>query len=184
MVRSLSLHNQMRVDRIDEVRLAAADEAQITTLLTRAFGEEFGGNSFHQQRHHIRLVVRGPQIIGHVALTYRAIRVNEAMVNVMGLAEVATDPDHRGCGIASVLLQAAIAEAKRSPAAFLLLFGDAPLYASAGFRPVRNKLRHVAMYQARTLRTQTTRSDSLMVLPLGDQHWSDGADLDMLGHLF
>ena len=174
----------MQIDRIDEVRLTAADEAEITALLTRAFGEEFGGNSFHQQRHHIRLVARQPRIIGHIALTYRAIRVAGEMVDIMGLAEVATDPDHRGKGIAGTLLQAAIAEAKLSPAPFLLLFGDAPLYAAAGFRPIRHKLRYTIMYRAKTLRTQTAQSDSLMVLPLRDQPWVDGADLDMLGHLF
>jgi predicted N-acetyltransferase YhbS len=174
----------MLIERIDEVRLAAADDAAIAALLTRAFGEAFGGNSFHQQRHHIRFVARDPDIIGHCALTYRAIRVAGEMVNIMGLAEVATDPGHRGRGIASALVQAAIAEAKLSPAPFLLLFGDAKLYAAAGFRPVRHKLRSVAMYWARTLRTQSRQSDSLMVLPLTDAQWPDVADIDMLGHLF
>ena len=102
----------MQIDRIDELRLHSADEAQITTLLTRAFGEEFGGNSFHQQRHHVRLVVRQPHIIGHMALTYRAIRADGHMLDIIGLAEVATDPDHRGRGIAGALLQAAISEAR------------------------------------------------------------------------
>ena len=102
----------MQIDRIDELRLHSADEAQITTLLTRAFGEEFGGNSFHQQRHHVRLVVRQPHIIGHMALTYRAIRADGQMLDIIGLAEVATDPDHRGRGIAGALLQAAISEAR------------------------------------------------------------------------
>lgn len=174
----------MQIDRIDELRLHHADEAQITSLLDRAFGEEFGGNSFHQQRHHVRLVVRQPHIIGHMALTYRAIRVDGQMTDIIGLAEVATDPDHRGKGIAGALLQAAIAEARLSPARFMLLFGVAPLYAAAGFRPVQHKLRSVAMYWSRTLRTQTKQSEGLMMLPLTDQVWPDGADIDMLGHLF
>ena len=174
----------MQIERIEEVRLTAVDEAQIAKLLDRAFGEEFGGNSFHQQRHHVRLVVRAPHIIGHMALTYRAIRVDGQMTDIIGLAEVATDPDHRGRGIAGALLQAAIAEARLSPAPFMLLFGDAPLYAAAGFRPVQHKLRSVAMYWSRTLRTQTRQSDGLMMLPLADQVWPDGVDIDMLGHLF
>lgn len=178
----------MQIDRIDELRLGPGDDAAIAALLNRAFGEEFGGNSFHQQRHHVRLVVRNPAdpgiIIGHIALTYRAIRIAGAMTNIIGLAEVATDPDHRGKGIASALLQAAIAEARLSPAPFMLLFGDAALYAAAGFRPVQHKLRSTVMYWARTLRTQTRPSDGLMMLPLADAVWPDGADIDMLGHLF
>lgn len=174
----------MQIERIEEVRLTAVDEAQIAKLLERAFPTEFVGRSYYRQRHHVRLVVRQPLVVGHMALTYRAIRVADNLIDIIGLAEVATDPDFRRQGIAGALLQAAIAEAKQSPAPFMLLFGDAPLYAAAGFRPVQHKLRSVAMYWSRTLRTQTKQSDGLMMLPLADQVWPDGVDIDMLGHLF
>ena len=42
-----------------------------------------------------------------------------------GSEVVATDPDHRGRGIAGLLLQRAIAESIASPAEYLLLFGEA-----------------------------------------------------------
>lgn len=181
---SPSESHAMQIDRIDETRLGQSDDAEIAALLTRAFGPGFGGLSFYQQRHYVRLVVRQPDIIGHIALTYRAIRVGDDLINIMGLAEVATDPDHRGKGIASALLSAAIVEAKQSPAQFLLLFGDAPLYSAAGFRPTSHRMRYTVMYGARTRRTNTLQSNGLMVLPLRDQPWADGADIDMAGHLF
>lgn len=174
----------MQIDRIEETRLNAAHEGQIATLLTRAFGPDFGGRSYYQQRHHVRLVTGRPQIVGHIALTFRDIRVADSLTPVYGLAEVATDPDHRGKGIASALLQAAIAEARASPAQFLLLFGDAPLYAAAGFRPATHRLHYTVLNGARTRATNRAQSNGLMALPLRDQPWPDGADLDMLGHLF
>lgn len=174
----------MQIDRIEELRLTTPDEAQIAKLMERSFPTDFTGRSYFRQRHHLRLVVRAPQIIGHMALIFRDIRIDDTLTPVIGLAEVATDPDHRGKGIAAALLQAAIAEARASLAAHILLFGDAKLYAAAGFRPVYNKMRYTVIHRARTVRTQTAQSDGLMVLPLGDQAWDDQADLDMLGHLF
>lgn len=174
----------MQIDQIAELDLTTDNEAQIADLLTRAFGPEFDGRSYHHQRHHLRLVIRTPQIIGHMALIFRDIRIGDTLSPVIGLAEVATDPDHRGKGIAGALLQSAIATARSSLATHMILFGGAKLYAAAGFRPVHNRMRYLVIHNARTLRTQTAKADSLMVLPLRDQPWDDSAVIDMLGHLF
>jgi len=175
----------MQIERIDETRLTPADDARIHTLLVRAFQEDFGERSFHQQRHHIRLIVRdGDAIIGHMALCYRAIRLGDALVSIMGLADVATDPDHQGKGIASALMTAAIAEAEASEAAFFALFGNRPLYAGRGFRKVPNPVTHTALYGARTADVQLDTSGNLMVLPLTDAKWDDTAPVDLLGFSF
>ena len=174
----------MRIDRIDEVRLTVADDSQIALLLARAFPTDFDGRSYFHQRHHVRLLARAPHIVGHMALVFRDIRIADRLTPILGLAEVATDPDHRGKGIAGELLGGAIAEARASIATHMLLFGDAKLYAAAGFRPVQNRMRYLAIHNARMLRVQAAKAQSLMVLPLTDMEWDDGADLDMLGHLF
>lgn len=175
----------MQVDRIPEWALTAQDEAQVVALLARAFDTDFGGRSFFQQRHHLRLLVRdGGQVIGHVALLWRAVRLDGDLVTIAGLAEVATDPDHRGKGIAGHLLQHAIAEARASNAAFLTLFGTAALYEAAGFRPAANPMRWIDMTGARLgeICQKTTRY--LKVLPLGERAWDDAAEFDLLGNLF
>ncbi|MBL4813339.1 MAG: GNAT family N-acetyltransferase [Rhodobacteraceae bacterium] len=112
------------IEHIEEMRLTHADEQSINALINSAFGPHYGPRSFHGQRHHMRLIIRDPHIIGHMALCYRAIRLDGRLINVIGLAEVATDPGRRGEGIAARLLQAAIAESKASQAAFILLFGS------------------------------------------------------------
>lgn len=174
----------MKIDRIDETRLTPEDEAEIATVLLRAFKEDFGGRSFHQQRHHVRLVARSPHIIGHMALCYRDIRVGEALVPIIGLAEVATDPDFQGKGIGSALMKAALQEARDSCAAFFLLFGVRPMYAGNGFVAVDNRITSTQLYHARTGEVVTETGTDLMVLPLGPQDWDAEAPVDLLGFKF
>ncbi|SLN63334.1 GNAT family N-acetyltransferase [Roseisalinus antarcticus] len=174
----------MQIDRIEETRLSGGDEAAIISLLGRSFGTDFGGRSFYMQRHHVRLVLRDPQIVGHMALSLRAIRLGDALVDIVGLAEVATDPDRRGEGIATRLMDAAIAEARATGADFFVLFGDQPLYAASGFVARSNTLRFVELDGARTGQVQEAKRGGLMVLPLGVVAWDSDAPVDLLGHLF
>lgn len=175
----------MQIDRIPEWRLTPQDEAQIVALLARAFTTDFGGRSFFQQRHHLRLIARdGDALVGHVAVLFRAVRLGDDLVTIAGLAEVAADPDRRGEGIASRLLAEAIDEARRSNAVFLMLFGTAGLYAGTGFRPVRNPLVWAEMTGARTGKVCRYRVESLMILPLRFRDWDETVEVDLLGNLF
>ena len=174
----------MQIDRTEETRLGPEDEAAIASLLADSFGTDFGGRSFFMQRHHVRLVARDPGIVGHMALCLRAIRLGDSLVDIIGLAEVATAPDRRGEGIASRLMSTAIAEARQTCAEFFVLFGDQPLYAASGFIPQRNVLRYVDMEGGRTGAVHMGRKGGLMVLPLGTKRWDPEAELDMLGAVF
>lgn len=174
----------MLIETIPEWRLTAADDAEIADLLARCFDTDFGGRSYFYQRHHLRLIHRRGAIVGHMALTLRAVQLGERLVTVAGLAEVATDLALRGQGIAAALLQAAIREADASPAEYLLLFGEAKLYAAAGFRSVSNKMAHVASKGHRVTRLVTDGNDALMVLPLRGLPWPVTAALDLRGPVF
>ncbi len=164
------------VDYITEMQMTAADEAAIAGLLARCFTTDFGGRSFFSHHHHLRLVIReGGAIISHMALVLRSIDLNGQRVSAAGLAEVATDPDHRGQGHAATLLRAAIEAAKSSPAVFLLLFGQAALYGAAGFRAVPNLVTQLDLQPGATA--------GLMVLALQDMSWPAGV-LDLRGPVF
>lgn len=174
----------MQIEIIPETLLTVAQDAEIAALLARCFTTDFGGRSYFQQRHQLRLVARNPGIISHMALTLRAIRIGGALTDIAGLAEVATDTAHRGQGIAATLLQSAIVEAKASPAVFLMLFGTARLYAAAGFQSAHNPMTWIDLTGARMGNVRSERAESLMVLPLRDNAWDATAPLDLLGHLF
>lgn len=173
------------IESIAEWVLTPPDETQIAKLITLCFGDDFDNRSYYRQRPHLRLIYRQDgQIIGHIALLLRAVRLGAQMTDTIGLAEVCTHPDHRGTGIASHLLQAAISHARASQAAYLTLFGTAPFYAGHGFSRQSNLLTFVAMANVRTTRIITEVAETLMVLPLRDQIWPASAPLDMLGPLF
>lgn len=175
----------MQIDRIPEWALTTADEGQIAQLLSRAFTTDFGGRCYFQQRHHLRIIMRAEgRIVGHMGLLFRAVRLNGMLTDVAGLADVATDPDHRGQGIAQALLQAAIAEVRASQAAFFLLFGNENIYSGNGFHRQTNSLTYLEMRGAVTGALKTEPAEELMVLPLRDQIWPAAAPLDLLGTLF
>jgi len=105
-------------------------------------------------------------------------------VHAVGLAEVATDPAHRGKGIATAMMNAAIDAAKATLADFFILFGDQPLYAAVGFVAQPNETISVSMHSVRTGVLEHRKGDGLMVMPLGDIPWDDQAVIDLVGFAF
>ena len=175
----------MKVERIKEMRISEVDEKVIGVLLNSAFGIGFDGRSYFQQRHHVRFVVRnGAAIIGRMALSIRAIRMREKLVQVAGLAEIATHPEHRGQGIASNLVTSVIAEARASLAHFLVLFGDQPLYSAVVFIRVPNRTLSTSFVDVRTGEKERRHGDKFMVMPQRDSPWGAQADIDLVGHAF
>ena len=174
----------IRIEVVPEIALSSGHDAQIAALLERCFDTDFGGRSYFQQRHHLRILAWEGGLVSHVALLLRAVRLGPDLVDIAGLAEVATHPDHRGKGIAAALVQRAIGEARVSLARHLLLFGTANIYAAAGFSPQLNPLIWTDMTGARTGGVMQTPEDALMVLSLHGNCWPEKASLDLLGTRF
>lgn len=176
----------MTLDLIPEHLLTNDDNQAIARLLARCFTTDFGGRSFFQTRQSWRHVVRQDgQIVAHLAVQLRAVRLGNDLLTVAGIADVATHPDHRGQGHAARLLQAAIAAARQSPAQHVLLFGTAKLYAAAGFHPTANPLTYLDLTGARTRALHRDEANPhLQVLALGHDGWDESLPLDLLGGLF
>lgn len=176
----------MTVETIPEHLLTNTDEAAIAALLARCFTTDFGGRSFFQTRHTWRHVRRHDgQVIAHLAVQLRAVRLGEDLTTIAGIADVATDPDHRGQGHAATLLQTAISTAQQSPARHVLLFGTAQLYPAAGFRPIQNPMTYIDLMNARSGALHRDRPEEhLQVLDLSGMPWDESKPLDLLGGLF
>ena len=173
------------IERIPEWLLGKADDREIAELLSRSFSTDFGGRSYFRTRQHLRFVHRsGGRIVAHMALQFRAMRLGGVLITVAGLADVATDEAHRGQGIAGQMLHAVIANAKASPADFLLLFGTARLYHAAGCHTFHNPMIWVELRDAVTGGVYREIAEELMVLSLRGAAWDDHAELDLLGSLF
>ena len=177
----------MQIETHHEIALTQTVDAEIAALLVAAFGQGdgFEGRSFYKQRHHLRVLARdNGQLIGHIALSFRVIRMGDTLVPIIGLAEVATAPDQGGKGVASTLLQETIKIASGTMAAFILLFGDHPIYERRGFVKVKNTLRFTKIEDSRSQEILTMPTNALHVMAIGSQTWDDAADIDFLGHLF
>lgn len=175
----------MIIERIPEWSLGESDDREIAVLLSRCFTSDFGGRSYFRTRQHLRFVHRnGGRIVAHMALQIRAMRLGGKLITVACLADVATDPAHRGQGFARHMLDAVIADAKASLADFLLLFGTAGLYHAVGCTTVPNRMIWVEMLGAVTDTIHRAAAEELMVLSLCGDNWDEGAELDLLGSLF
>jgi predicted N-acetyltransferase YhbS len=172
------------IERLHEPLLTARDEARIAALLRACFPTDYGGRSFFMQRPHMRLVWREDQILSHVALFYRAVRLGDDLIDVMGLGDVATAPQARGRGLATALLSDAIDIARASGAHYMMLFGARGLYERAGFLPAANPYTQVGMTGARTGVVTRAHSPFFRVLPLGQAAWPATAEVDFMGPLF
>ncbi|MFY0620327.1 MAG: GNAT family N-acetyltransferase [Pelagimonas sp.] len=173
------------IETIPEMALIFEDEAQIVGLLEVCFPTDFGGRSFYMQRPHHRVIWREDErILGHMALFNRVIRLDDELVSIVGLGDVAAHPDARGRGIGAQLLERSIALSKASNADYFLLFGTRSLYSALGFRTVKNHYRYVDMTGSYTGHVGEQESNCLMVLELGETPWPESAKLDLLGHLF
>ena len=176
----------MQIERIAEMDLTRPHDAAIGALLDLAFGRiDYNGRSYFQNRHHQRIIARDKGVItGHIALGLRAIRMGDQLLQAVGVAEVATHPDHRGKGIASALMEEALAAARASVADVCILFGDEKLYAGVGFAAKPNRTLTVSMHNVRTGMQEDRQGDKLMVLPLRDITWDDAALIDLVGFAF
>lgn len=177
----------MRIDATAEIDLTQATDARIGTLLDRAFGADAGYRvrSYHKQRHHLRLMAYdGGTLLGHLALLFRVIAMGERAVPIIGIAEVATDPAHQGKGIATALLQAAIARSRATTAEFILLFGDRPIYAGMGFLPKTCTIRYLGMDDGACTQIRTRVEPATRVMALRETIWDDDALIDLAGPIF
>ena len=179
------MSERSNIERIDELRLSKADSKAISALLDASFSGEFEGRSFFVQRNHLRLVKRvSGRIIGHLALVYRAVRIGENLVTILGIGDVAVAKEARRQGIGAALVEAAIAEAKQTEALFLLLFGESKIYGRAGFKSVSNPLVWVEHENFHSTGIVRRSRESLMVYQLGTTSWDSRAEVDLLGGVF
>lgn len=87
---------------------------------------------------HGRAALEGGRCVGYVRIFARTMLVRGEPVAAGGIGSVATHPDARGSGIATALLQDAIAQMRREGMAVSFLFTGIPaFYERLGYRIVR-----------------------------------------------
>ena len=164
----------------DSVRNAA-----IADLLDTCFDSVHGGRTYYKQVPHEHLLVwSGRDLIGHVGMDYRMVRVGEAILPILGIIDLCVAPSARRQGIGAALLQRAEYRAKAQSFS-LAMADDWRLYHRTGYSLL--PAASVTFLAIDELRSHSVirrdLSDIFMVKQLAGDAWPDG-QIDLLGYLF
>ncbi len=86
-----------------------------------------------QNVENLRVARYGDRLVAHVGICLREAHLLGAPVRVASIGAVATDPDHRGRGLASRLMADARRQAIEHGASLMLISGDRGLYHRLGY---------------------------------------------------
>ena len=115
------------------------DEAAVRRVVTEAFGDQ--GETvaalvaeLRATHGRVELVAEeGGAVVGHVLLSRSWVDARRALVEVLVLSPLGVLPAHQGRGWGTVLVAAAIAEARRVGAPAVFLEGSPDYYGARGF---------------------------------------------------
>ncbi len=160
-------------------------DAAIASLLDACFDSAHGGRTWFKQIPHERLLAwSGSDLMGHVGMEYRVVRVGEAILPILGIVDLCVARAARGQGIGAALLQGA--EERARGQSFALAMADDPrLYQRTGYSLIQAaNVTFLAIDESRCHSViRRNLSDVFMVKRLACDAWPDGP-IDLLGHLF
>ncbi len=122
------------------------DEEEIVPLLNSCFGTNANPEDYARageidpgfDQNKIWVAEDNGKIVGHVMSIRRQVNLGEGFINAAGIAAVCTDKGHRGKGIASSLMKAALSELDESVAMLYTDYGSTAhrIYRRSGFSPL------------------------------------------------
>lgn len=177
---------ERKVEKLSEPELRPDQRTAISELLRECFPEYPGDRIYYPQPPHLRLLHwEGTRLTGQAGIVLREIRVGDIPLQIMGVADLCTSSDRSGLGVATLILEHMVAVARAGRIPFLMAMALHPeLYLKVGFRALDVRCTWLAYLHGRSLGLfQRTPPAGLMVKPVGDMEWPDGA-VDLMGPLF
>lgn len=178
------------IEWIPEFELQPAQKAEIAQLLAACFPDtEYNGRIYFKQMPHYRLLLKNnAAIIGQLAIDYRVMNVNQSLVQVMGVIDLAVHPNYQGRGFGKRLMLALenIAQKHKHNVDFLFLVTDLPVfYEQLGYSKTVQKVSWLKIDQGKNYGMGNEQVDDcfLMFKSMGNLNWEDG-ELDMLGYWY
>lgn len=183
-----SLESRPEISRLAEYELTKAQRTQCGDLISQAFDDlDFQGRCFYKQKPHFRfLAMNGLDLVGHLAVDYRAIRADSATLSIFGILDVVVAPHRQRQGIGSALLGEAEKLARKSDVDFLVLLTDQHgFYERHGFERVTTApARWLGIHQMESHAIMTRDvGERLMCKPVNAEVWPEGK-IDFAGYLF
>ncbi len=178
--------SKLRLQALAEDALDGAARRATIALLRQCFPAFFDDRPYFKQLPHWRLLARlDGELVGHVGVDHRVVRVGDVALRIFGLIDLCVAPQKRSSGISREMIRCVEERARLAEVPHLVLFADDDrLYARCGFRGIDADVRWLAIDDHRTLGIQEEQlSDTMMVKDLAGAPWPAG-EVDMLGYLF
>lgn len=149
-------------------------DAQLRNLLMLCFPHEplFRTRRFFRERPTQRWFIRnGEGMAAHLCIHRKVIKCAAGSMLIGGVAEVCVHPEFRGRGLVREILNEAHGWMRGYQYEFGMLFGNTNVYASSGYMPILNSIRHYDMSE-QCWKVETF--EHAMFRPLGQRKWPDG----------
>jgi len=174
------------IQTFTEPTLPTAVRDELCPLLDEAFPGFFDGRTYVKQQPHFRIIMyAASEVVGHVALDYRVIRIGAEIVPICFVIDLCVRKHHRGQGLGSKILEEAEAQARQAATHFMVLMADLhDFYGHRGFLRIQGVLTKWLAIENRASHSliEEDLSDQLMAKPLTKFCWP-GGPVDMLGYL-
>ena len=176
----------MEISLKSEFNLTSTDYEQIFKIRKACFPEGNISNHYGKQLPTGRiLVIDDDQLIGHVGLMLRMIRINNAQYRTMGIQDVVVDSAYRNKGIMTAMMDKAETLAVESNCSLMMLFSSEPkIYQRLGFNITVVEMEWLKIHEGRNLGTGREHVEEAMIKFLSVDQPKEISSIDMLGHIF
>ena len=177
----------LEIRKYNEFELTKDVQLQISLLLQKCFPETnyHGLHYFKQLPQYRFLAYEDDMLVGHLAIDYRMMRLNDQPIKVFGVIELCVLEEKRNRSIGSFLLEEAEKLAKNANADFVLLFSKVgSIYKKHDFKYVDNMIAWLKIHEHTNLGIgDEFTQNEMMIKEISDKKWETG-NLDFLGYLY
>ncbi len=180
----------MQLITLNEFEINEATSKAINALLQKNFTEvDYHGRDYFKQLPHYRILAKiEEELVGQLAIDYRAMKLNGRPITVFGVIDLCVDPTQQGKGIGTKLLLEfeKLAQQNKAKIDFLFLVTDEPAYYERlGYTAKKLTVTWLKIDQHNNYGLGTEKIDdaAFMVKAIGNKTWDDG-ELDMLGYMY
>ena len=180
------ISQKVKIKQQEEYSISPKQAANINELLQVCFPGYPSNRNYYRSLPTFRLLGWDKkQLIGHLAIVFRIIKIGNTTARIFGISDVCVHPDHRSLKIATLLLEDLEQLCLDYNIDFLILIAqNHSLYKKMGFRLVNNTCRWLLTNDHQSLGIMHGKLDkSLMVKVMGDLKWNKGL-LDLSGGIF
>ena len=179
------MDRNIRIEEIVEYQLSSSHKEQVTRLFDVVFEDYPSGRIYYNQLPDFRLLAfSNEELIGHVAVSHRMIRVGEESHPVFGIIDLCVHPDFRLNKLGTKLINSIAEKARLYEMHYLVLTSEKDdFYLKNGFIHTDNPCRWLVIHHDNSYGVlQRNLEEGLMIKEITTS-WAKG-EVDLLGTMF